>query len=132
MPCKALTAASKPCRAPETLVDVGTGYCQSHDPALVEERRQRGIRGGYAAAERFKRQNLRQDELGELRTPEDVRRWLELIGRAVACGTLSASAGAWAVRACEACLKALDAGAMASEIKELRKQLAEFRKLRAS
>ena len=61
-----------------------------------------------------------------------MRRWLEKIGHTVARGRLSASAGLCLVRSCDTVLRALDAGAMASEIKELRKQLAEFRKLRAS
>ena len=132
MPCKAITKADKPCRSPDTLVNPKTGYCRFHDPALKEVRRREGQKGGIESAKRWRAKGISADDLGPLEEPEDVRRWLEQIGRAVACGVLTASAGACAVRACEACLKALDAGAMASEIKELRKQLAEFRKLRAS
>ena len=132
MRCKAITKAGKPCESPAHLIDPHTLLCRVHDPARAEEIRELGRKGGLKAAERFRMKGIQPHELGPLEEPEDVRRWLEKIGRAVACGTLSASAGACAVRACEACLKALDAGAMASEIKELRKQLAEFRKLRAS
>ncbi len=132
MRCKAITKADKPCRSPDTLVDLKTGYCRFHDPALKEVRRREGQKGGIESAKRWRAKGISADDLGPLEEPEDVRRWLEQIGRAVACGVLTASAGACAVRACEACLKAIDAGQMADRIKFLEGQLAEMRKLRVS
>lgn len=131
MPCKALTLKGKPCQAPETVVRP-SGYCGSHDPALAEERRLRGQRGGFESAKRWHHKGLSPVDLGELKTPEDCRRWLEKIGQAVACGTLTASAGAACVRALDIALKAIDAGKLSDEISDLRAQLNEFKRLRAS
>lgn len=130
--CKAVTAKGEPCGSPSHLIDPHTLYCRWHDPAHKEELREQARRGGKASAERFKMQGLQPDDLGQLRDPEDVRRWLEKAGQAVAAGQLSASAGAVLVRSCEAVLKALDAGSLKDEIADLRGKLAEFRKLRAS
>ena len=130
--CKAVTAKGKPCGSPSHLVDPHTLYCRWHDPAHKEELREQASRGGKASAERFKMHGIQPHELGDLKTAEDVRRWLERVAQGIACGTMSASAGAACVRALDIALKAIDAGQLADRIKFLEGQLAEMRKLRAS
>ena len=132
MRCKAITKADKPCRSPDTLVDPKTGYCRFHDPALKEVRRREGQKGGIESAKRWRAKGISADDMGQLKEPEDVRRWLEQVGQAVACGVMTASAGACVVRACETALKAFDVGEMHDRIKQLEAQLKAFSKLRAS
>ena len=129
MRCKAITKAGKPCESPSHLINPHTLLCRVHDPARAEEIREIGRKGGLKAAERFRMKGIQPHELGELRTAEDVRRWLERVAQGIACGTMSARAGAACVRALDIALKALDAGQMADRIKFLVGQLAEMRKL---
>ena len=68
MPCKAVTLKGKPCQAPETVIRE-SGYCFSHDPALSQERKLQGQRGGYESSKRWRKRGLSHQDLGPLKTP---------------------------------------------------------------
>jgi hypothetical protein len=91
-----------------------------------------GRKGAQATAERYKRAGLEPDELGPLKNPEDARRWLELIGQAVAAGRLPNRDGQVAVRAVEAFLRAFDVGELTDRIRELEAQLKKLKRVRAA
>jgi hypothetical protein len=120
---KGKKADGAPCEVPPSWVG-DSGYCISHDPARRDELRQAGQKGGRIGGRAAKpKKGLHPGELGPLETPEDARRWLEIAGSAVAEGRLTSRDGHVAVRACEAFLKAFDAGALQDEVKELRAKL---------
>jgi hypothetical protein len=76
---------------------------------------------------RRKGKGLRPGELGPLRTPEDAKRWLRIIGRAVAEGRLRSRDGDATTRAIRAWLQAHDAGVVTDRVEELRAEMAKLK-----
>jgi hypothetical protein len=85
--CREKNARGEPCRAPASLVDPVSGFCPAHGPGAKERLSEQGKVGAQVTKQvRRKGKGLRPGELGPLRTPEDAKRWLRIIGRAVAEG----------------------------------------------
>jgi hypothetical protein len=107
MPCKGITAAGKPCRAPEHLVAQETGFCQAHGPGGSERMRERGGHGARAQQQKWlETGHLDAKTLGPLQTHEDAKRWLMLIGQGVLCGQLRDRDATAGIRAVSEWLKA--------------------------
>lgn len=70
--------------------------------------RRRGLRGGRATKEAWKRPGVGADELGALETVADAQRWLRVLGCAVVGGRLDKGDATAATRAIEVWLKADD------------------------
>ena len=83
MPCRALNAAGRPCRAAEHLLD-HDDLCPAHRDGGAERMSELGRKGGKASAKRFGDDGHGVGDLPELRTPEDAERWAEVVGRAAA------------------------------------------------
>lgn len=105
MKCKGITRSGEPCRAPEHMVDE-SGYCHAHGPGARERMAERGRKGALSLRRKVKGSGLAEDDLGPLESHEDSKRWLGVLGRAVASGKLGDRAAQAAVRAVEAWLKA--------------------------
>ena len=118
--CRATNARGEPCRAPYTLVG-GDGYCAMHRPGAEQENRRRRRQGG-----RKSKGALLLSDLPELKSPTDAETWLETIGRAVATGVLSASAGQVATSAVRAWLSAHEQGRVAEQVEELRQRVEDL------
>lgn len=129
MQCKATTVAGTRCRAPSNVVDPKTILCPAHAPGGREMLREAGKKGGEAMARRFERIGLSAEDLGSLGSVEDVRRWLERIGQAVASGQLDHKAAAGALKAAEIATKMLQT-ASREEIADMRSELQRVRKVR--
>jgi len=106
--CKGLNARGEPCAASSSLVDEGTGFCPAHGPGASERMRERGLRGGIATRNAWKRPGLSDAELGELTSLIDAQRWLRVIGSAVATGRLDRGDAQAATRAVEVWIRASD------------------------
>lgn len=131
--CRATKANGEPCQASQEFVDPETGYCPAHDPSRPDEMRKRGQKGGINSGKaRRKAMGLDPSELPPLRTHEDARKWLEIIGRATATGRLGnreAQAGIravseWVNVAAEQATKAV-VEELGDEIERLKEELGE-------
>jgi hypothetical protein len=114
--CQGITNEGEPCRAPSEMI-MADGYCLRHspDPAKKEFARSASYRGGARTAARNRR-GISPDELGALKSPEDVQRWAEVSARATASGQLPAST-AQAIRSLLAqWLSAYNAGEAMGEV----------------
>lgn len=87
--CKGTNAEGEPCASPVVGKD---GYCPAHRPGGSEEMSRRGTKGAYVTQER-KGSRLTAEELGPLKTYDDVARWLEKISLALATGRLETKRG---------------------------------------
>ena len=76
---------------------------------------------------RRKGKGLRPGELGSLRTPEDAKRWLRIIGRAVAEGRLRSRDGDATTRAVREWLRAHEAGVVSDRLEDLKATVAELK-----
>lgn len=128
--CLGTTRKGAPCEAGPHLVDPESGYCIAHDPAKKELLREAGRRGGRARARKYDQTGLDPEDLGGLESIDDVRRWLEQIGQAVASGKLDHKAAAGALKAAEIATKILQT-ASREEIADLRSELQRVRKVKA-
>jgi len=70
--------------------------------------RRRGLRGGRATKEAWKRPGVAPDELGPLETVEDAQRWLRILASAVVSGRLDKGDAVAATRGVEVWLRASD------------------------
>lgn len=70
--------------------------------------RRRGMKGGRATKDAWKRPGLTSGELGDLETLADAQRWLRVIGSAVATGRLDKGDAQAATRAVEVWIRADD------------------------
>lgn len=120
--CQGTTDEGDPCGAPEGLVDPETGFCPAHGPGGRSEMSRRGTRGAYASH----KGGLKDQELPKLEDHEDAKRWLELIGRAVATKRLSDRRAQAAIRAVEAWMKAEAEQLGAEAIEGLQERLSEL------
>ena len=73
---------------------------------------------------RRKGKGLRPGELGPLRSPDDAKRWLRIIGGAVAEGRLRSRDGDTTTRAVREWLRAYEAGTVTEQVHELRRKVA--------
>jgi hypothetical protein len=96
--CRGQKANGSACGALPHLLDED-GYCPAHRDGGREAMAERGRRGGLATKRRLSAGGLETDELPSLETHDDAKRWLEVIGRAVATGRLSDRHAQAAVRA---------------------------------
>jgi hypothetical protein len=76
---------------------------------------------------RRKGKGLRPGELGPLRSPDDAKRWLRIIGGAVAEGRLRSRDGDATTRAVREWLRAYEAGAVTDRLEELRTHVEELK-----
>ncbi len=126
--CRAKNAEGKPCRAPEGMVDPITRYCPAHRPGATERLREAGKKGAKASTRlKQKEAGLSSDELPPLDSPQAAATWLEAIGRAVACGRLANRDAVAATKAVREWLRAHEAGAVADQVEELRRKVAELK-----
>jgi hypothetical protein len=104
------------CQVPPALLRhdalTDTWWCRSHDPApsIVAQRLTEAARGGDALARKIRKgSGLDLDELGgPLLTPQDAKRWAEVITRATVTGQLTPSAANAALKGVADWLKAHD------------------------
>ena len=131
--CPGTTKEGKPCRAIPAMVDPLTGYCPAHGPGAFERLSEAGKKGAEATRRKWRGKGLNEDELPELRTPDDAEKWLESIARAVSTGRLGHNEAKAAVSALREWLRAHEAGMMSDRVEKLKRQLDEMRggKLRA-
>ncbi len=125
--CQGTKADGTPCSSPFVGAD---GFCGAHGPGASERMRQRGIAGGRATAEKFRRV-FDADRLPRLTTPEDAQVWLEAIARAVGAQQLTDRQANAMTKALETWLKsrsALDA----EQAEKLRTLLDELKKRRSA
>ena len=126
--CREKNARGEPCRAPASLVDPVSGFCPAHGPGAKERLSEQGKVGAQVTKQvRRKGKGLRPGELGPLRTPEDAKRWLRIIGRAVAEGRLRSRDGDATTRAVREWLRAYEAGAVTDRLEELRTHVEELK-----
>ncbi len=126
--CREKNARGEPCRAPASLVDPISGFCPAHGPGAKERLSEQGKVGAQVTKQvRRKGKGLRPGELGPLRTPEDAKRWLRIIGRAVAEGRLRSRDGDATTRAVREWLRAYEAGAVTDRLEELRTHVEELK-----
>ncbi len=126
--CREKNARGEPCRAPASLVDPVSGFCPAHGPGAKERLSEQGKVGAQVTKQvRRKGKGLRPGELGPLRTPEDAKRWLRIIGRAVAEGRLRSRDGDATTRAVREWLRAYDAGVVTDRVEELRAEMAKLK-----
>ena len=90
------------------LVDQATGLCSAHAPNGQREMSRRAKKGGKATREVWKREGVKADELGPLKSVSDAQRWLEVIGAGVVSGRLDKGDASAGVRAVEVWIKASD------------------------
>ncbi len=125
--CRSRNANGERCGAPETVVDE-SGYCPAHRPGGRDAMAERGRIGAEVSKQvRRKGKGLRPGELGPLRNPGDAKRWLRIIGRAVAEGRLRSRDGDAATRAVREWLRAYDVSTVADRLEELQATVAELK-----
>jgi hypothetical protein len=133
--CREKNAKGEPCRAPASLVDPLSRCCPAHGPGAKERLSEQGKVGAQVTKQvRRKGKGLRPGELGPLNAPEDAKRWLRIIGRAVAEGRLRSRDGDAATRAVREWLRAYDVGTVAERLEQLQmhvEQLKGGKKLRS-
>ncbi len=126
--CREKNARGEPCRAPASLVDPVSGFCPAHGPGAKERLSEQGKVGTQVTKQvRRKGKGLRPGELGPLRTPEDAKRWLRIIGRAVAEGRLRSRDGDATTRAVREWLRAHEAGVVTDRVEELKAEMAKLK-----
>ncbi len=125
--CRGTTKAGKPCQAIRCMVNPVTGYCPAHGPGAFERLSEAGKKGAEATRAKWRGKGLREEELPELRTPEDAEAWLEALARAVSTGRLGHHEARAATGALREWLRAHEAGAVSERVGQLKKQLDELR-----
>ncbi len=126
--CREKNARDEPCRAPASLVDPLSGFCPAHGPGAKERLSEQGKVGAQVTKQvRRKGKGLKPGELGPLGTPDDAKRWLRIIGRAVAEGRLRSRDGDATTRAVREWRRAYEAGTVTDRLEELRATVAELK-----
>lgn len=122
--CQAVKDNGEPCQATPEFVDPETGFCPAHDPTRPNEMKERGRSGGLKSAEvRRKAKGLHPDELPDLRTHEDAKIWLEVVGRAVSTGRLGDREAQAAIRAVSEWVKTAAEEATREVVDELKAEI---------
>lgn len=125
--CIANNSKGERCKVVGQLVN-DEGFCPAHKPGGREEMIRRARKGGAVTAENFKRDGVREHELGPLDTLEDAQRWLQILGGAVAAGRITAKDASTAVNAIRVWITAEGERLTAEVVDELRGEVAELRK----
>jgi len=89
---KAKTCAHKGCKAPSNFIK-DNGFCHAHGPGAKERLQLMGMRGGETMRRRWAGGALLPNELPPLVDHESAKKWLEILGRAVASKKLPAQEG---------------------------------------
>jgi len=118
--CAGFRDDGQACTSP--FVVKGTRYCSAHQPGGREEMRKRG-RLGALIQQAGRGTGLDEDELPPLETHEDGKAWLEIVGRAVACGRMREAAGQCVIRAVEGWLKAEGERLTAVVVEDLKREV---------
>lgn len=118
--CEGTKENGDPCESPFVGTD---GFCDAHRAGGLEEVRRRAHRGGEVTKAMFE---ASLHDLPPLDSPENAQTWLHRIGRALALGKLSGSAGRAAIGAVRAWLRAYEAGEQASRIERLQEAVEEL------
>lgn len=126
--CRETTTDGAPCRAPANLVDPETGLCPSHDPANRERIREAAKKGAEATANRLRGDGLDPDALPPLEGHDAAETWCDVVGRAVAGGTLGHNEGRTVLRAVKEWRESRDAGAVSDRLERLTEALAEWKR----
>lgn len=122
MSCKGTTREGVPCRAPEHMVDA-SGFCHAHGPGARDRMAERGRKGAISLRRKVTGSGLSEEALGPLTTHADAKRWLELIGRAVACGKLGDRAALAAIKAVSEWVKAEGERVASNVLEQLRHEV---------
>ena len=102
---KPRTCAQKGCKAPSNFIK-DNGFCHAHGPGAKERLQLMGMRGGETMRRRWAGGALLPNELPPLVDHESAKKWLEILGRAVASKKLPAQEGRTVIVAVEAWLRA--------------------------
>jgi hypothetical protein len=125
--CQGVKDDGSACMIDPRFVDDESGYCMAHDPEKGTKRMSELGRLGQEAIQRkAAAKGITEEELGPLETLDDAKRWLEVIGKAVAQGRLSDRAGGTVVRAVSEWVKAFESGTSAEMYQSLKKKLAHL------
>lgn len=125
--CRETTADGTPCGAPPNVVDPDTGFCPAHGPDGRERMAEMARKGGEAAARRRADRGMGPDDLPPLVDHEAAETWCDVVGRAVADGTLGHNQGRTILRAVKEWRQSRDAGAQSDRLDALMDALAEWR-----
>ena len=96
------------------------------DPAFAKKA---GSKGGRATADKYRKRGLSLEQLGELETIDDAKRWLALIGQHVLSGGLNRQDGDVGIRAVRAWLEAHGSSIASEALEELRGQVKDLRQI---
>lgn len=126
--CQHVHEDGSPCGAPAQFVDPETGLCHAHGPGAEKRMAERGRKGAESAnRKRREGKGLAVDELPPLTSHEVAEWWLDVVGRAVGEGRLSA-AEANAIRGCvRDWITARESGKVSDRVRRLEAALAEAR-----
>jgi len=129
--CRARRKDGSACTAPANLIG-DDGFCWAHSPGNRQALLEAAEKGGAATAKRLQRNQGGIDpaELGDNETVEDVRRWVRVIGQAVASGRLGHKEATAALRACEVSAKMVQT-ATREELADLRAAIRRAEKVKA-
>jgi hypothetical protein len=106
--------------------------CYAHAPWLADERVLSARKGGLRFAAKARRFSyLTTDDLGDLESPADAKRWSEVIARSVATGRLSSAAAGIALRAIEQWTRSHEAVELEARVTEVEARLQQADEQRA-
>ncbi len=109
------------CQSP--FVVAGSRFCSAHQPDGGREEMRRRGRLGALTQQRARSGGLDEDELPDLQTHQDAKAWLEITGRAVACGRMREAAGQCVIRAIEAWIRAEGERLTVHVVEDLRREV---------
>lgn len=123
--CGYIKDSGEPCESP--VVDQ-SGRCPAHRPGGEQEMRERASRGGQAAAEarRSGPEVLDPEELGELDSYADAKRWLTIVARGVLSGAIDQSRANAATRALTRWVSAHESEIADEKLAELERRLEQI------
>lgn len=129
--CQGTKENGEPCPSPFVNEN---GYCDAHDPDTPEdEMAERGRRGAEVSNARRRHQDqLLPDELPELRSHDDAKIWLEVLGRAVATGRIERDEADPAIRAVREWVQAHEGGLVGEKLEVLQEKVEELEAKRAA
>lgn len=124
--CKGTNQAGEPCESPFVREN---GYCSAHGPGAAERMQLRGYQGAKASkASKRKDTPFSEDELPELDSFASAATWTDRVGRAVAGGRLSPTAGNVLLRAVREFRSNHESGEQAERLEQLLDALAAWKK----
>lgn len=123
--CRGTRDDGEPCRQTEMLNE--NQLCPAHREGARERLREAGRRGGEATARRHRGEDtLDADELGDLDSYADAKRWLGIIARSVLSGTIDRERADPATRAIRQWLEAHRSRVEEEKLAELEARLEQI------